>query len=450
MRGVILKVFIILCVLHNAIPVQAQGVDINYLMSLKPEVMSNVNVFALAKNQCYVLMPFAETKILNPSVLKKFHNAEIERVDLVYTTYTLSSTFKQPELNRARFQALKNFAPELFTNNAIEWHVIAQTKAKSPEQGKKMFHGFIITLQSSSISSGKDDLTLIKELLTPKKARKDTLRWVKTVKIVNHTYYLPLSKRKREAGIRYTHRGIWPRKLVFEKEVITDSIKRRVKKGFDPYDIGTAEDDDSTIFKVLERNKNWHNMVVVEDVTGSMGPYTAQLLIWNRLTYQTRKTTHFVFFNDGDNKLDSKKQIGKTGGVYYIDAKDVREVEHMAITAMRNGSGGDAPENNIEALLQAVKDCPDCEIVMIADNLANVKDIALLYQVKKPVHIILCGAGKAVNTEYLDIARFTKGSVHTMDSDLTKLMNMSEGQQITIGHQHYIIRNGRFSMYYSD
>lgn len=427
----------------------AQGLDINYLMSLKPEIREEIKVSSLGKNQCYVLMPFAEAKVLNTSILKKFHGAEIERVDLVYTTYTLSSAFKQPELNRARYKALKNFAPELFSNNAIEWHVIAETKAKSPEQGRKMFHGFIITMQTSVKSGEKDDLTLIKELLTPHKAKKDTVRWVKRIKIVNNTYYVPLSRRKREAGIKYTHRGIWFRKMAFERTEIIDSVKRHVKL-FDPFDIGVADGDDSTIFKVLERNKNWQNMVVVEDVTGSMGPYTAQLLIWNRLTYQTRKTTHFVFFNDGDNKPDSKKQLGKTGGVYYINAKDVREVEHMAITAMRNGSGGDAPENNMEALIQAVKDCPECEIVMIADNLANVKDIALLHQVKKPVHIILCGAGKAVNTEYLDIARFTKGSVHTMDSDLNNLMNMSEGQQITIGRQHYIIRNGRFSMYYSD
>jgi hypothetical protein len=422
----------------------------DYLMSIKPETVTEVKLSSLNKNQCYILMPFAEAKVLNPSILKKFHNAEIERIDLVYTTYTLSSTFKQPELNRSRFQSLKNFAPELFDNNAIEWHVVAQTKAKSPEQGKKMFHGFIITCQGSLTASGKSDLTLLKEMLKPKKPAKDTIRWFKTMKTHYDVYYLPLSKRKREAGIRYTHRSIWFRKPVTEKTVTIDSIRRRTKKGFDPYDIGNANLTDSTIFKVLERNKNWHNMVVVEDVTGSMGPYTAQLLVWNRLTFQTRKTTHFVFFNDGDDKLDSKKQIGSTGGIYYINAADVRDVESMAMKAMSKGSGGDAPENNIEALLQAIKDCPDCELVMIADNMANVKDISLLSQVNRPVHIILCGAKQAVNTEYLDIARSTKGSVHTIDDDLDDLMNLSEGQQFTIRHLHYVIRNGKFRMYYSD
>ncbi|MEM7372873.1 MAG: hypothetical protein AAF587_29900 [Bacteroidota bacterium] len=40
---------------------------------------------------------------------------------------------------------------------------------------------------------------------------------------------------------------------------------------------------DSTVFHVFQRNPDWNNMLVVCDFTGSMSPYTAQLLVWHKL-----------------------------------------------------------------------------------------------------------------------------------------------------------------------
>ena len=204
---------------------------------------------------------------------------------------------------------------------------------------------------------------------------------------------------------------------------------------------------DSTIFKVLNRNPNWNKMLVVCDFTGSMSPYTAQLLVWHKLNIETNKQRieYFTFFNDGDHKPDRQKRIGKTGGIYQSQAKNFKDIKDLAEKTMRAGYGGDTPENNIEALLEAIKKCENCEdIIMIADNFATPRDLSLLQNVDKPVRVILCGTYGGINTAYLDIVRQTKGSLHTIEDDILNLMDLNEGEEITIGNRLYQIKRGKF------
>ena len=100
----------------------------------------------------------------------------------------------------------------------------------------------------------------------------------------------------------------------------------------------------------------------------------------------------------------------------------------------------------MEALIKGVKMAnPYKELVMIVDNEAPVKDIALLNQFKAPVHIILCGVQDGdILTDYLDIARHTKGSVHTIEEDITKIASFSEGQEIVIKNKTYRVMGGKF------
>ena len=135
---------------------------------------------------------------------------------------------------------------------------------------------------------------------------------------------------------------------------------------------------DTTVTQVFKRH-NWGHSFIIADVTGSIYPYTAQLLKWLQLNLTDKENKYFIFFNDGDNKDDDKKIIGKTGGIYSIVTNEYDQVEKTITKAMTNGSGGDAPENNIEALLESDKICKSCDsIVMIADNWAPVKDLSLL------------------------------------------------------------------------
>lgn len=114
---------------------------------------------------------------------------------------------------------------------------------------------------------------------------------------------------------------------------------------------------------------------------------------------------------------------------------------------MKKGNGGDIQENNIEAIIDGMNTNPNCkEIVLIADNYANMRDYTMIKNIKKPVRVIICGNYNGINTQYLDLARATKGSIHTIENDLLNLMNINEGQQIDIGKYTYTISEGKFML----
>lgn len=203
---------------------------------------------------------------------------------------------------------------------------------------------------------------------------------------------------------------------------------------------------DSSVLKVFKRNK-WKNITVATDLTGSMSPYLSQVFFWYRLTFATKDFSEFIFFNDGDMSYDYLKKTGKTGGIYYCKSTIKDTVFKMATRCMKNGWGGDIQENNIEAILYAIKQNPDLkEIILIADNWAPMRDYCLMSQIKIPVHVIICGKqeGMPINTEYMDLARHTKGSLHTMEEDIEKLTEIAEGKSIEIDGFEYKVLGGRF------
>jgi hypothetical protein len=202
---------------------------------------------------------------------------------------------------------------------------------------------------------------------------------------------------------------------------------------------------EKVVTKVLERN-NWSEKLIVCDLTGSMLPYAAQLSVWYQLNVKIESNLQFVFFNDGDGTPDHLKLIGKTGGIYYQRANGISDLVTLMSEVQRKGCGGDGPENNMEALIEGVKLAgPYKELVMIVDNNANVKDLSLLNKFNRPVHIILCGASSGrILEDYLQIAWKTKGTIHTMENDLTELAKMADGETIKVNNITYKIMGGQF------
>ncbi len=203
---------------------------------------------------------------------------------------------------------------------------------------------------------------------------------------------------------------------------------------------------DSTLFKIFKRNKNKFNeAAIVADFTGSMSPYIVQLLVWYELNFSTNKFSEFIFFNDGDFVADDKKVVGKTGGLYYCHSKDKDSVLNTAIKCITNGFGGDLPENNLEAVLFSLKKNPKIkEVIMVADNYATPRDLSLLSKIKVPIKIILCGSDLHINPRYLEIAYATKGSIHTIEQDIEKLVEIQDGKTIKIGKQEFLLQKGKF------
>lgn len=285
------------------------------------------------------------------------------------------------ELTEKRIQSLYTNFPNLFSNPQIEWNLVAQNNCQDIEGAKLLYHGFVI-------------------------------------------YYIDPNKKPANIGdINY--------------------IKERFK---DPQntDFSNFAFKDSSVIKTLSRNNEWNKILVVADITGSMSPYIAQLLMWYRLNTKKDKIIHWVFFNDGDFKTEEEKIIGSTGGIYNTKTDSFEEVLNLTLEAMMNGNGGDAAENDIEALINGIQLCPECEdVVLIADNNSPVRDLALSSKITKPIKIILCGSQSGINPQFLDLAIETKGSIHTIEEDLQNLVELAEGQIVKIGKQTFKVVNGK-------
>ena len=203
-----------------------------------------------------------------------------------------------------------------------------------------------------------------------------------------------------------------------------------------PYDAGVVS-------RVMKRHPEWPKEVVVTDATGSMFPYTYDLLAWFQLSVLDAGKT-FVFFNDGNDAPDKAKRVGRTGGLYHVKTDSYGLIKNKLIETMKAGGGGDAPENDAEALLYARRLTSDStDVILIADNYTFPRDAKLLQHTTGHVRIILCGVRDYINPRYLTLARQHGFTLHTLEGDIENLSKLLEGQVITIqGQQYEVTRNG--------
>ncbi|MHB1277319.1 MAG: hypothetical protein ACYC1Q_02875 [Bacteroidia bacterium] len=404
-------------------------------------------------NQYFLRMDFSGSTILNPKEHEAHLGKQIERIELYYTNFRISDSFQQSGLNGKRLDELEKLIPGIYKQSGITWRFIGQKGAKTPEEAATFFHGFVITYRDMPFLERSTEILLIDSVSRALEVLKDTVRSIECRNMTKSRKkwtgsYLPNSKKKLETGIRYKRKGIWNRKREFMTLVKTTTICD-TNWGVSGSLSGFTYVSDTTVTQVLERKmKDWKNAVIVTDVTGSMYPYIIQLQVWMRLNFHLTDCRHFVFFNDGNNKPDGSKRVGKVGGIYAGRASNYSAMELLCKEAMAGGYGGDGQENDIEAMLEAQKKFAECkEIVLIADNYAPVRDMALLKDLKKPVHIILCGTASGyINAEYLEIAYKTGGSVHTIEQDIENMAKLSEGSVIEIMGQQYKINKGKFEV----
>lgn len=234
------------------------------------------------------------------------------------------------------------------------------------------------------------------------------------------------------------------------KKKIQDSIAHSGKPKDPPPDsmiitpiIGKL--NEPVVTDVLVRNFFWNPQLFVTDLTGSMSPYTKQLGTWFKEKIKTNPDINILFFNDGDGKPDAQKTEGNAGGLHFCLKCSEEKFETTVKATIAAGTGGDVAENNIEALLAGIERVkPTQPVVMIVDNKAPVRDIALLEKVNVPVRIILCGVTGPIHPDYIRIAYATKGSLHTLKSDVYKLPEIAEGRIVTIAGYKYAYSRGRF------
>jgi hypothetical protein len=430
-------------------PLLGQTVSIDKLMKIKPIGIATQKVVSYP-GVIYLPMPFSSAVFSDLSGLNDIPSPDkIHSILLVYTRFREVDTFNQPILNRSRYQALNAAYPQAFQDTGIQWKVLEQRQATLKEDAMKCFHGFVVLLKNEPPKVLiEKEITIMKTVID---SYHDSQVWIpekidwKVKRIKEETgFYLPNNPKKRKQGIKYSNSFIGMREK--EYKVRKDSTIRKKTGGY----YAREGFFDTTVFKnVHEYNflisRRWSKkMAVVADVTGSMSPYSTQVMLWLKFRPEVLNQGRFVFFNDGDAKPDMIKRIGSTGGIHMANSTVYDSVYITMTNAMRAGTGGDIPENNIEAVLETLKKWPDTDtVLLVADNEAAVKDISLLNKVKKPVSVMLCGASSVVHKDYIDIAKTTGGRLFVLNTELAELQKMQVGTVVNISGKKYEYRSGQ-------
>ncbi len=428
----------------------AQTVDIAFAsLRLNSNMIDSYQIPSLTagRQQIHLESPFANPHLKNNTKFPLPEGSVIEEIALVYTTYALAPQFDQHSLNYKRLQALFRLSAEQLKSPFIRWKQLGQTGATSSEEGKKFFHGFIITYR-------------------PAQTRQST---AKELSWLDSLYGQPVKNdpgKDTKTGPQTTSRGVvvtGDRPMKMPREIDTIVPERDTTITFYEYfqnwkfkrvvtlKAGKVESflksvntrpapriPDSAISASLSRN-SWTNPVMVCDVTGSMSPYMAQVLDW--IIANSGKINHFLFFND-DHSI--RKGALDLRSINSSDAKEIYNVMRQAIDGAKNP---EIQENNLEAAIAAINRFPDAgEVVMIADNFSTPRDMNLLPKVSRPVHVIPCGVYEVVNPAYLNIARATGGSVHLTTQDINRLEDLKPGDTIKILERVYRLKDEKFEI----
>ncbi|MEZ0542332.1 hypothetical protein [Fibrella arboris] len=209
---------------------------------------------------------------------------------------------------------------------------------------------------------------------------------------------------------------------------------------------------DSTVFAALTRNlRRWPNAVVVCDLTTSMDSFAAQIYAWFRHNSKSPQVQGTVFYTDCDSLGHETRPNGPAGMFFVTRERDPRRALPTLLAAARNTINNQfGPENVVEALQFAHREFPKAQhLILIADNGSSVKDMALLPGLDVPVHVIACdtqvGHDYAFEPDQFQIAKQTKGSLHTLDDDI-ELDQLSNNTFVRLGttYYRYVARKGRF------
>ena len=307
---------------QKAVAQSSIDAKITSLIKTKP-IRVDQHLFAKDTNILYWPMYFSSSYFQDSLNFNIPNKQEIASVHLVYTRFRQVDTFNQPRLNEKRFYRLAEKHPEWYKNKDITWRVFEQTKAKTEKRAKKMFHGFIVFLKPNKDPEFVDrEFETLDDILLN---ISDTMETVpdKTIWKVKRKYietgrYLPWRKDLLDKGVRYTSAGIWFRRPETRMEV--DSIPRRTIPGYQKpsgkYKGKKLQRLD--VYNSLLRYPLKGKWAIVSDVTGSMSPFTGQILAFIKNHPFSRDSTQFSFFNDGNGAPELIKRIGISGGVYTL------------------------------------------------------------------------------------------------------------------------------------
>ncbi|MBN8838235.1 MAG: hypothetical protein J0I09_13315 [Sphingobacteriia bacterium] len=413
----------------------------------------------------FLKMDFGKPYFTDTTGLCRLTGKEILSVDLLFTDYPSSQDLKP--LNKSRLHNLMTVCPYLLHYPKAQWNIIRQLDGKDQESASKLLHGFVINYREPvSMIQREEELNLIKTFdafvvasgnkpasnQQPKKVnnwsvihgdKMEAPRFYKglPIKAISNK---PINKSGdtdsllRLSTLYLENMAVLNRQEHLQYSGKTDSVYvlvanvQRAKQAGVPANaiMNDFRLPDSSLWYSLERLR-YRKILIVADVTLSMAQYTVQLLNWLQKSPYNKEVKMITCFNDGDDMPNDKKVLNATGGIYGAYFTNTHEAAMLIENTMLKGSGGDTPENVCEALIRSIEMCSDCnEVILIADNWAAVRDITLLNQIHKPVHIFICGGATGTHIDYINIAYQTKGSLHFEKEDIIDLSALQMGMLI--------------------
>lgn len=301
-----------------------------------------------------------------------------DTIIFIYTQYPKNINFWLTNYHTLLAQRLKNLfklSPDLNNEHTV-YKILLQTDCNTDEEAKKMFHGIAIHLATIKSESVKQQENIIKQQV-----------YDDSLKNIKHSDQNTIATRKINS-------------FIANNGGITDSV----------------------VYKIFSRHPEWDNCLVIMDWTGSMYPYGAQAVLWHSLNLKQSGIKYFVFFNDGN--MEKRKKIGKTRGVYFEKAENINKIIGLLSKVKAKGNGGDPEENDVEAILKGIQKYPDFKnLILIADNNSCMRDYCLVKDIKVPVKVVLCGTYSGINPQYINLAYKTKGSIHTIEDDISDFYN---------------------------
>ncbi len=198
---------------------------------------------------------------------------------------------------------------------------------------------------------------------------------------------------------------------------------------------------------ILHRNKDqWKQKRIVANIDCSMYKYIDELMVWNYSNKKEQEGNTYWLFN-GFNYNDNEEDQTHRRGIFQVKSNNVEGFFNTIDKIVNFSCRGSRLENVVEALVLSAKGkSAEEDLLFIADNYSDVKDLHKLKELRVPVHVLLTASQFGLNENYLEIAYHSGGSIHTNDIDINsaQLKALNNGDRLSIGKHSYTFYKGKF------
>ncbi len=164
------------CLIISSLTIAQERFSAKYFIKADTINVTQYNIEKIDSNGYQVAlipMGFGVSEGKAMSIYKVLDNANVAKVELVYTSYP--EDLDMYELNDKRLRFLHYQCPNIFRNAITKWSLIKQTDCKNASDARKFFHGFVVYYQKgASAERAVDDLNQMENIIAGKAKLSDS------------------------------------------------------------------------------------------------------------------------------------------------------------------------------------------------------------------------------------------------------------------------------------